>query len=345
MKMGIACNSPNQGARDRARLRWRGVMALLTAAALVMPGVSEAAITFDFNFTDPAGTGWNDSTYGTTRQNTLTYAANLLGSYFDATATIGYTVTSINNPATNTLASASSDAYGPAVPGFSPTIVEYKLQSGYSGPVGYTDGSINWNFGQPWSYSLSASGVPTNKYDFVSTAMHELLHSFGFLSAIDPDGTGLLSGKSSGDPDRWYVFDKFLTTAGGANLIDTNTFAFNTSLLGTLTGGAAALRFDGTRAAVTFTNGVPIYTPTTWEQGSSGSHTDDLTFDGSAYSKLMMNAATLEGPGVRSLSTYEQAILTDIGYVVVPEPGSVVLCLTGAAAAWIFRRRRTRGNS
>ncbi len=320
----------------------RGGMALLAAAILACPVASEAAITFSFNFTDPAGTGWNDSTYGLTRQSALSYAANTLGSYFNATATIGYTVTSINDPNTNTLASASSSSYGPAAPGFEPTVVEYKLQSGYSGPVSYTDGSINWNFGQPWNYSLTSSGVATNQYDFVSTAMHELLHSFGFLSAIGSDGTGLLSGKTIGDPDLWYVFDKYLATSSGANLINTNTFAFNPSLLGTLTGGAAAMRFNGTAAAATFTNGVPIYTPTTWSLGSSGSHTDDLTFNGTSYSNLLMNAATEMGPGLRTLSSYETGILQDIGYTIVPEPGSAALCLTGACAAYLFHRRRRK---
>lgn len=312
--------------------------ALLSAAFLVIPSASEAAITFNFNYTDSAGTGWNDATYGQTRRDTLLYAANQLGAYFNATATIGYTVTSTND--LTMLAAASSSTYGPDDPGFVPTVVGYKLQSGYTGPVSYTDGEIYWNFKWSWSYSLTSSGVAADQYDFVSTAMHELLHTFGFKSAIGSDGTGVLSGKSIGDPDLWFVFDKYLATSGGVNLINTNTFAFNPALLGTLTGGAAAMRFDGTAAAATFTNGVPIYTPTSWEPGSSVSHTDDLTFNGSTYSELMMNARSGTGPGVRTLSSYEQSILTDIGYSVVPEPSSVTLCLTGLSVAVTFRRRR-----
>ena len=102
------------------------------------------------------------------------------------------------------------------------------------------------------------------------------------------------------------------------------------------------MRFDGAVAATTFTNGVPIYVPTTWEQGSSGSHTDDLTFNGSSYSNLLMNAETTMGPGVRILSSYETGILQDIGYVIVPEPGSAMLCLTGAFAAFLLHRRRRK---
>lgn len=102
------------------------------------------------------------------------------------------------------------------------------------------------------------------------------------------------------------------------------------------------MRFNGTAAAATFTNGVPIYTPTTWSLGSSGSHTDDLTFNGTSYSNLLMNAATEMGPGLRTLSSYETGILQDIGYTIVPEPGSAALCLTGACAAYLFHRRRRK---
>jgi len=305
---------------------------------------SQAAITFNFNYTDTAGTGWYDNTYGPTRRNALTYAANQLGQYFNATATIGYTVSSITNPGTNTLASASSSTYGPPNPGFEPTVVQYKIQSAYSGPVSYTDGSINWNFGYSWSYSYTPSGVSAGEYDFVSTAMHELLHSFGFISAIGSDGTGLLVGKVSGNSDLWYTFDRYLTTSGGASLINPTTYAFNTGLLGTLTGGAAAMRFSGTNATISFPIGVPIYTPTTWSDGSSGSHTDDLTFNGSTYTQLMMNAQTGTGPGVQSLSSYEQGILKDIGYNLVPEPGSAMLCLAGSFAI-CFSRRHRRGTA
>ncbi|MFA5191178.1 MAG: hypothetical protein WC740_10645 [Verrucomicrobiia bacterium] len=314
---------------------------------------SQAAITFNFNYTDAAGTGWYDTTYGQTRRDALVYSANQLGQYFNATATIGYTVSSVTNPDADTLASASSNAYGPLVPGFEPTIVQYKIQSGYSGSVSYTDGSIDWNFGKSWSYSYTPSGVSAGENDFVSTAMHELLHSFGFISTIESNGTGAL-GKPIGDPDLWYTFDRYLTTSSGSSMIDPITYAFDPAQLGTLTGGVGAMRFNGTYATPTFTDGVPIYTPTTWSEGSSGSHTDDLTFNGSAYPELMMNAASGTGPGVRSLSSYEQGILKDIGYSMVPalgggndmvpEPGSAMLCLAGSFVI-CFPRRHRRGTA
>ena len=305
---------------------------------------SQAVITFNFNYTDAAGTGWYDPTYGQQRRDALMYSANMLGQYFNATATIGYTVTSINNLHTNTLASAGSDLNKTNVFGFQPTVVQYKIENGYTGPMSYTDGSIEWNFGYSWNCSTNTSfGISAGEYDFVSTAMHELLHSFGFLSFIDSNGTGAL-GKGSGTADLWSTFDKYLTTSNGVSLINPTTYAFDTNQLGVLTGGAGVLRFSGTNATVTFPSGVPIYAPTNWSGGSSISHTDDLTFDGSSTNtpSLMMNAKTDTGPGLRTLSSYELGILTDIGYSMVPEPGSAMLCLAGSFAAVVRRRCRRK---
>ena len=124
MKTRIAFTPSSEGAPGRRWLTWRGMtrggMAVLAAVILADPGASEAAITFNFSFTDPAGTGWNDPTYGLTRQSTLLYAANTLGSYFNVTATVGYTVTAITDPNTDTLASADSSPYGTGAPGFDP---------------------------------------------------------------------------------------------------------------------------------------------------------------------------------------------------------------------------------
>jgi hypothetical protein len=57
---------------------------------------------------------------------------------------------------------------------------------------------------------------------------------------------------------------------------------------------------------------VVIYSPTTWEEGSSLSHTDDATYTGD--NSLMMNSAADPGPSDRILSAIELGILKDLGY-------------------------------
>lgn len=81
---------------------------------------------------------------------------------------------------------------------------------------------------------------------------------------------------------------------------------------------------------------MPLYSPTTWEDGSSGSHTDDEFY---SPVNLLMGAATGTGPGSRTLSQTELGILRDIGYTVVPEPTSGLMILLGSITL-VLRRRR-----
>jgi len=102
-----------------------------------------------------------------------------------------------------------------------------------SGPDLTSDGTINWNFFHNWDYDDSIAG---GAFDYKSTAMHEVLHAMGFSSGINATGQGL-DAATSGNPDVWYDFDRFLTNSTGTFLVNPGTFAFNTGLLGTLTGG------------------------------------------------------------------------------------------------------------
>ena len=304
---------------SRRRIHRRSCLALLAAAILATPGTSEADITFMFKFEDPDKIGWYAPTNGLAARKALEDAARTLGKMFKADATIGYTVTCTNNPESDTLAEAGSKLFGPSNPGFYPTIVQYKIQNN-SNNWQNTDGTVKVNFGDPWSCTnVSPSVVGSDQYDFTSTAMHELLHSFGFSSGIDSDGTGFLPGKSAGDPDQWRTFAQYLTS-NGVSLINPTTYAFNTGVLSSLTGGVAAVRFSGPNALLAYSGGVPIFSPTNWQGGSSLGHTDDSTFTNALA--LMMNAKTVKGLGIRTLSSYEQAILKDIGYTLTTNVAS-----------------------
>ena len=127
------------------------------------------------------------------------------------------------------------------------------------------------------------------------------------------------------------------------NRIVTEDFRYNTSLgLAPLTGDPG-LYFSGPNAMAAYGGRVPLYSPNFWEQGSSGSHTDDGTFTGKDAvlpPRLLMNSKLPLGLGVRELGAVELGMLADLGYAVVPEPG-VWAGLTGLGlvlyASW--RRR------
>lgn len=315
---------------QRLRLAALGLLAALLISPLA------AQLTFTFTYQDvvnTTGVGYADPTLGATRRSALESAASTLASYFTGyNVSVGFTVTS-QNTNSSTLASAGSGVSF-SVDGFYKSNVQKLIQTG----TGTSDGTINWNFFHNWDYDDSIAG---GAFDYKSTAMHEVLHAMGFSSGINATGQGL-DAATSGNPDVWYDFDRFLTNSTGTFLVNPGTFAFNTGLLGTLTGGSAnGVFFGGANAmAANGGNRIQIYSPTPYQPGSSGSHMDDDTFTGG--NQQLMNAASASGPGIRTLSALELGMLKDLGYNVtaVPEPSTYVLCLGLAALAVAALRRR-----
>jgi hypothetical protein len=237
----------------------------------------------------------------------------LVAVYFLVTApvVIDYDVTGENNPTRGaSLASAGSNFVSDD-PGFWRTVVQNKLLSGVDSNGAAADGEITWNWAYSWSLGDTVDGA---SYDFDATALHELLHSFGFLSNVDE------AGENTGQ--QWTLLDSFIVNSDGRKPIGTD-FRWNTAFDPRLTGDSGGLYFGGSNAVAAYDDQyVPLFTPSVWEDGSSMSHLDDATFTGS--NQKLMNAATGTGLGVRVLSPFELGILTDIGYVVVtPQTSNV----------------------
>jgi hypothetical protein len=282
-------------------------------------------LTFVFNY----GTG---SQYWTPEaKNSLQSAATKLGGYFAVSApvTLVFDVTADNSPNSDTLASTGSDLTSTGS-GFFPTVVQQKVQTGVDANGAVADGYVDVNLGIPWAYGDS---VDSSQYDFTSTMMHELLHAFGFLSYIDAPGS---SWNRRGT--NWTTFDSFLGTSNKTPVIGTasNRNMLNTAYNANLTGGNGGLYFGGSNAIAAYGGPVPIFTPSPWEPGSSGSHLDDSTFTGA--NAQLMNAYADVGLAVRVVSAIELGILKDLGYTVVPVPATAsALLFIGFA----FLRRRT----
>ena len=139
---------------------------------------------------------------------------------------ITYSVTGQRTFTGTTLASAGSDLVS-TDPGFYDTVVQEKILTGIDANGTAPDGQIDWNFGYSWALGDS---VASNQYDFQSTAMHELLHSFGFLSVVDS------AGNNTGT--NWTTFDSYVVTSNGTPPINHTTYSWNTAYNTNLTGGA-----------------------------------------------------------------------------------------------------------
>ncbi len=292
-----------------------------SANVAVARGAVAAMLRFQFIY----GSGANY--WSSAARSALESAATTLASSIvvDSPVTVTYAVTGALSPFSSTLASAGSDFVNDGS-GFLQTVVQSKILSGYDANGADADGSIDWNFGPSWAFG---STVPNNQYDFQSIAMHELLHTLGFLSNIDRAGSN--TGKV------WTVFDSYVVNSAGTGVINSGTYTWNTAYNSNLTGGNNGLYFNGPNAMAAYQALVPLYTPSPWESGSSLSHLNDRVFTGS--NEKLMNAITSTGPAIRVISPVELGILSDIGYTVTSGPGTPVLLFFGLVTLRVRRRR------
>lgn len=260
--------------------------------------INQNAIRFAFTYT---GDEWNED-----RQDALETVARNLQEYFrvDRPVTLTYNV-NLEDPEDpdRGLASATSP-YISKLPGYWDTVVQHKLLTGRDANGDKADGTISWNFADhEWAID---GEVTEDEYDFTAVAVHELMHSFGFLSSLAEPGKNL--GANRGTFDRLMVNvrgKRAFFLAEWATLNDPK-----------LTGDDGALYFGGSNAIEAYDGYlIPLFTPQEFEGGSSISHLDDFTFDGD--DQKTMNAKTGTGPGARGFSDMELAILRDLGYHVV----------------------------
>jgi hypothetical protein len=290
-----------------------------TASVAVRQGVGAGSL-LQFQFVyGSGGQFWSPAA-----RSSLASAAAALAAYIvvDSPVVVTFDVTGEFNPLSSTLATAGSD-FTSAGPGFLPTVVQHKILTGVDTNGSTADGEINWNFAQNWA---TGDSVVYGQYDLESVAMHELTHTLGFLSYTDQPG--------SNTGTTWTVFDSFLVNADGTKVIGSD-YIWRNAYTPNLTGGNGGLYVGGADAVAAYGGLVPIYTPGSWESGSSVSHLNDRVFGGA--NRKLMNAQVFSGLGIRVLSPVELAILADLGYTIAPQPGSAALAFIG-----VFFLRRTR---
>jgi hypothetical protein len=324
---------------------------MILRAAVVAVGISsipaaQAALNIQFEYGDAQGTGFLDPVNGPSWQAAMNTAAmqfsSMFGSHFSNSGTIILQATSSNDPGSNTLASAGSEVIDPGAAGFNlGEVVRTKLLTGVDLNGAAADGSVDINFGNSWEldYNVPAS---SSKYDFYSTLFHEFTHTLGFISYTGEDGSPLYGTPDSGS---WSTFDRFIVDSHGNRVIDPSNYSLDQAAWQEgSTGGAspaAGLFFDGANAVAA--NGgelVGLYTPGSWNEGSSVSHLDD---DNPALAGMMMLSASDTGPYARDYSAIEVGMLADLGYAaVVPEPETYAMLLAGLGVLGCVARRRKK---
>lgn len=290
-----------------------------SASVSVARGAVAPALRFQFVY------GSGSQFWSPQARAALESAATQLSSYLvvSSPVTVTYRVTGEYSPLSATLAEAGSSFAGPG-PGFLDTVVQNKIQTGADANGSAPDGSISVNFGQSWSLSNAVAG---NQYDLESIAMHELLHTLGFLSYVQQAGAN--TGQT------WTVYDSFLVNSEGNRIIGPD-YLWNTAYNPNLTGGNRGVYFSGPNAVAANNGPVPLYTPNPWTSGSSLSHLSDYVFTGSKDS--LMTAVVGRGPAPRALSAVELGIMRDLGHTIAPGSGGATLMFVGV----LFLRRLRR---
>ncbi len=295
--------------------------AVVAGLGLALASPVGAAVTFSFNYLDVTGVGFNAvGQTGIDRRAGLAqagdYLAGLLTNY---NATINLDV--IGSETDDFSLAAAASNFNAPVPGngFGDRgDVMIKILGGDSADPnpGAADGSIFWNF-QDFNWEPLSDFQP-GELDLISTAIHELTHTLGFVSDIFEDGSSFFD--PPGVATIWSPFDEFVADSTGPIISDTTFILDSTRWDAASVGGTGAngLLFDGPNAmAANGGNPVPLYSPTLWEDGSSGSHTDTDFFTGANLQLMNSEASVFEGLDLRVLSSIELGTLQDIGYTLL----------------------------
>lgn len=162
--------------------------------------------------------------------------------------------------------------------------------------------NINWYFG-------TDGNCPTDQYDFVTVALHEIGHGLGFSPSFSASDELGYWGLGAGIPEIW---DYFVFNLQDQAILDTTLFPLNSEeLYGQLTSNK--LYFDGPIARTRFFDlPVKIYAPSPYKRGSSISHLDE-TFNTSANALMtpfIGKAEVIHAPGPLTL-----AMLHDMGWI------------------------------
>ncbi len=179
---------------------------------------------------------------------------------------------------------------------------------------------FGWNFG--------AESPAASKIDFRSVVTHELGHSLGFDSTF-----GLVT-------DNIFGATGYGVSAWDSFLVDQNGY---TAEGGTTGGGGdfdqtGTVYFTGANAkAANGDNDVAIYAPDTYSSGSSLAHLDYATFP-----NALMNPFVATGVTHREPTNLEWAMMKDMGWTIIPEPGVLVLLATGLLGFLVYGWRKRK---
>ena len=159
------------------------------------------------------------------------------------------------------------------------------------------DRKISWYFG-------TDGNTPVSKYDLVTVVLHELCHGLGFFDSMWAENGVGTYGR--------LIYDRFVENLSGKRLTDTTLFLQNSAeLYDELVSGQ--LYFGGplTRRYLSG-NRARLFSPATWDPGSSVSHLDETR---TLASDALMTPYIDLGEAIHDPGNLTFSILGDLGWI------------------------------
>ena len=175
-----------------------------------------------------------------------------------------------------------------------------------------------------WYFGIDGN-TPAGKTDFVSTVLHEIAHGLGFFSFARVEErafagftlSGGTTGKLRGDnPDLPYIFDFFVEN-GSRKVI----MSFPDPSYGLENQFTSNDLFWNGKKGVEANGGIlpQLYAPSSWAEGSSYTHLDEMTFPAGNANSLMTayldDQEAIHAPGPIALG-----MLEDLGWTINNAP-------------------------
>lgn len=257
--------------------------------------------TFDIDFVGP---------WPAAAQTAFQYAADIWGGLLNSPLPIGVTA-NWSSLGAGILGSAGSNGIirdFPAAPQsgtwYARALANALQDFDFNGTASEINATFNSDFGN-WYFGTDGN-TPAGQYDFVTVVLHELGHGLGFFGSMTVSGSTGNWGYGTGFP---AIYDRFANADDGTSLLNNPPFANPSANLRTvLTGGSVSsggggVFFDGAGG------NRALYTPGTFNPGSSYSHFDTGSFPNELMKHALPPQQAIHDPGLSFL------LLNDIGWL------------------------------
>lgn len=161
-----------------------------------------------------------------------------------------------------------------------------------------------------WYYGVDGN-PPANRYDYVSTLLHEIGHGLGFTGSFTVEGTTGSWGNILGTPTSVpAVFDRYVENLDGKRLVESDITNNSAELRTQLTG--QNMYFSGPLTNVAnLDSKAKLYAPRQYSSGSSIYHLDEVF---SKTPNALMTFQANPGEALFSPGPVTMGILADMGW-------------------------------